>query len=711
MLPTHSRYYEKGQAMLFGLLFLGVSVMALLILFNQGQLVKHRVQLENAADAAVYSQAKLAARNQNFIAYTNRAMVANEVSIGQMVALLSWAKHYKNVSQFISFPLYNIPIVPPSPVTYGNVLTAITAPYKILGTAVAVPTDVMVDYWPTVVSYFNTAVGVFQKVFALSTLEAQVEINLDIVEDHEADPSKPEMYTPVIGWFFFTQNALLTYFGENFQSSKLQTLLDNSDEIFDTDSSDLVADYLGGQQAGDLENMINDNSPGVSGKKSKNTSSGKDSNLNADEDGDAAIEAYKRYAAIVNRNREDFTKDRHWDFGVTTPDLIPALSFDLGILKIELDLDLSFWTGVKNDGGAAYIASSDLETDADIEKLGWAAIDIMSFGIEFYFNILFKVEVCIFGCSTIVDLDFGGTIPIGLPLAGATHQVVSDKLNTRKLMTDWGMFGDVDSGKWGGDEDDSFNEGVFDWFHMAALGWGQVSPTSGGGIYGVNPADVTDSYGAPPSYYSLGEHFQERGRSYEYIIALTKSMADVQTSDNDNIGIAGDADVWDDGGGSVSHTNFDVQSNSRAEANDFAGGYQRVIWNDERPMMTVSSAETYFSNPMQSNDDGTPETASLFSPFWDARLREPSAIALLIATGEIDWEDIFEGLSGGAIGLIEWLLNAVGDRVVGSAVDYALDQMESPFDDLLEDPITDAATEVKDVAVGAVVSELEDYLP
>ena len=103
---------QQGQAMVFSLLFMAVCLITLLILYNQGQLVKNRVQIENAADAAVYSQAKLAARNLNFIAYTNRAMVANEVSIGQMVALLSWAKHYKQVDGFVakaySFPLYSI---------------------------------------------------------------------------------------------------------------------------------------------------------------------------------------------------------------------------------------------------------------------------------------------------------------------------------------------------------------------------------------------------------------------------------------------------------------------------------------------------------------------------------------------------------------------------------------------------------------------------
>jgi len=148
-------YGQKGQAMVFSLLFLAVAVMTLLILYNQGQLVKNRIQLENAADAAVYSQAKLAARNLNFAAYTNRAMVANEVSIGQMVALLSWVKHYKNVGAFSFFPLYTIPIAPPSPTTLQSIMAPITSVYTNLGTALEPPLRKVNTVWPTAISYFN----------------------------------------------------------------------------------------------------------------------------------------------------------------------------------------------------------------------------------------------------------------------------------------------------------------------------------------------------------------------------------------------------------------------------------------------------------------------------------------------------------------------------------------------------------------------------
>ncbi|WP_339618036.1 pilus assembly protein TadG-related protein [uncultured Gilvimarinus sp.] len=705
---------NKGQAFIFGLLFLAVVVMALLILYNQGQLVTNRVQLENAADATVYSQAKLAARNQNFIAYTNRAMVANEVSIGQMVSLLSWAKHYKQVSAFTSYPLYRFPVAPPSPTTFSDILSAATLPYKIMGEAVSVPANTLVQYWPTVVSIFNGTVGVFQKMFALATLAGQVEMSMGVVKDHEDDPDDPEMYIPAVGWYFFTQNALLTYFGENFSPTNLADLVGDAsaDKDWSADATELTEDFLG-DQVGSLENMINDNSPGLSKKKSKNASGGANSNLNSGDEAEAnAIEAYQRYMAIVNRNRASFTQDRHWDLWANSPDLIPRLELSLGIVTLTIDLDFAVGGGIKNDGGTVFAANSPLEADTDIAKLGWSAIDVLSFGLEFDVALFVEVELClpIVGCDSWTLVDFGFTLPLGFPLAGATHQVVSSNANAKKILTDWGLPFNNDTGMYGGDSNDPDNNGAFDGFHLQSLAWGQASPALLPGMYGLRTSqDVTDSYVGPPSFFSLGGSFQESGRSYEFTAAVAKSLDDIKTSDHRAIGVDSRDDDW--ANDNVQYTNFDVKTRSGAEADDFAADYQQFIWNDDRPMMTVSSAETYFANPMQTLDDGSAEPASLYSPFWDARLREPSAIAILIATGELDFTKVFEGLGDSAISMVDWLLNAVGDRLVDTGVDYMVEQLDSPWDILAEEPLREGATQVKDVAVGAVVDELEDFMP
>lgn len=62
---------------------LAASVM-LFFVFNSGRAVNQKINLVNAADAAAYSGGQIAARQLNFMAYTNRAMIANEVSVGHM---------------------------------------------------------------------------------------------------------------------------------------------------------------------------------------------------------------------------------------------------------------------------------------------------------------------------------------------------------------------------------------------------------------------------------------------------------------------------------------------------------------------------------------------------------------------------------------------------------------------------------------------------
>jgi hypothetical protein len=119
-------------------------------------------------------------------------------------------------------------------------------------------------------------------------------------------------------------------------------------------------------------------------------------------------------------------------------------------------------------------------------------------------------------------------------------------------------------------------------------------------------------------------------------------------------------------------------------------------------MMTVSAAEVYFANPMQSNADGSDETASLFSPFWDARLREPSDISLLLATGEVDWQAVFGDVPTDSVGIVNWLLNSVADTVVDEGIGYIKAQLDSPFDSLLEPPLDVGG------AASSISSGLED---
>jgi hypothetical protein len=524
-------------------------------------------------------------------------------------------------------------------------------------------------------------------------------MNMNIIDGHQIGDQDNKIYTPPLGWYFMMQNYLLTYHGEKFDASNLTTAVEYIN-TGDVSAEDLVGDFLGGQ-SGELENFINTNSPNIK------TAS------------DDAMDSYKRYAAIVNNNRDDFTKDRHWNIWATTPDIFPRITLNMGIIKLTIDLDFQVGFGLRNDGGAAYVTKGDLEKNKDIGGLGWSAIDVTSFGVEFDVGLFVEFKFClpIVGCTGGVLLDLNFNIPIGFPLAASTHQLVSDNRYAKKTFFDnsWGTIGTED-GMYGGDPGDSVNDGPLDAFHAQALTWGQTSPMLAGGVYGANMTrDVTDSYGAPPGFYSLGEHFQERGVGYEFTVALAKHLNDISTADHAgtfNIGGGRNQDDWDEAGDSIKYTRFETSSRSRAEGRGLdEGAYQRLVWNSDRPMMTVSAAEVYFANPMQSNADGSDETASLFSPFWDARLREPSDISLLLATGEVDWQAVFGDVPTDSVGIVDWLLNSVADTVVDEGIGYIKNQLESPFDSLLEPPLDaagDAAKGYVGGAASAISSGLED---
>ncbi|WP_269532040.1 pilus assembly protein TadG-related protein [Chitinimonas sp. BJYL2] len=97
---------QRGQALVFSLVTVAVVILVMLATFNVGQATLAKIRLQNAADAAVYSAAQAQARDYNFSAYTNRAMIANEVAVAQVVGLRSWAANFNKTytSEFTWVP-------------------------------------------------------------------------------------------------------------------------------------------------------------------------------------------------------------------------------------------------------------------------------------------------------------------------------------------------------------------------------------------------------------------------------------------------------------------------------------------------------------------------------------------------------------------------------------------------------------------------------
>lgn len=106
-----ARRRQRGQAIVLFLAVVAACCCALALVYNVGQLTNKKEETINAADAAALSGALVEARMLNFSAYTNRASVANEVSIAQLVSLESWMQYNNQLLQNIKTYTSPIPIV------------------------------------------------------------------------------------------------------------------------------------------------------------------------------------------------------------------------------------------------------------------------------------------------------------------------------------------------------------------------------------------------------------------------------------------------------------------------------------------------------------------------------------------------------------------------------------------------------------------------
>ncbi len=94
-------YRQRGQIMPVALGVLLLGAVGLVVLYNHGTRVSQKAVTTNAADAAAYSAGVWTARHLNFMAYTNRAMIANHVATGHLVSYVGWMRYVKEVTTYI----------------------------------------------------------------------------------------------------------------------------------------------------------------------------------------------------------------------------------------------------------------------------------------------------------------------------------------------------------------------------------------------------------------------------------------------------------------------------------------------------------------------------------------------------------------------------------------------------------------------------------
>jgi hypothetical protein len=416
----------------------------------------------------------------------------------------------------------------------------------------------------------------------------------------------------------------------------------------------VVTDFLGG---GMPASMLVHNSPEMHNK-TPNSPTSIDARNSA-----------RHFAALLNDSRNEWLDQRN--FNATVGFGVPEIPIYLGFINIKLGF--RFEVGVFNNGGTAFVYNplSIANASKGIPVYGWSSLDYSSMGMEL--DITLAVELCMpfVGCVTIFDGAFG--LGFGLPLGGATHQLVTNQGDQKMFAPQWGTPADAMMFKKNVPYGDAMRP-----VHAATWAWGNVLP-----VHGINTAeDVTIGYNGSPSFFTLGADHADSGVSKEFTVAVAKPLTSVRTSDNVN--------------------SLNLRSGRFAVETDGVNDNPLVgLWGDGERMMTVSSAETYFAPP-----SGREESANQYSPFWDARLREPSKFIEFIASGHIDIQALLGMMSITPSYVAGFLIDLAFDNVIKPGRDTLLDKMPplvQPFAKPAVEKVTDEVLDkVKDGIIGAL---------
>jgi hypothetical protein len=211
--PTRRR--QSGQAIVYLVAMLPIIFLSVLVVYNTAIAAREKMKLQNTADATTYSASVLTARALNYLAYTNRAMAANESGIATLAsaqttvgALLTSAANiqegrvvvegFKAVRNLRNSRLPP-PIGPGFLLAYGaNLLKAIELQRSADNFADAVetaakPLQVGVD----ALRLFNQGISASQVVMLAGTVAQIPQVVKDVLNSNDADVSVPSGETAI----------------------------------------------------------------------------------------------------------------------------------------------------------------------------------------------------------------------------------------------------------------------------------------------------------------------------------------------------------------------------------------------------------------------------------------------------------------------------------------------------------------------------------
>jgi len=571
---------QRGQAMIFVVLFLGVVTLSLVFLYKAGKITSEKMQLQNAADAAAYSVAITEARDLNFMAYTNRAMVANEVAIGQLVGMASWATHWSSFESYLMayerlfiYPLVMAVSLGTAGDTVENVFkTATNLVFKVPGDLFFKVFKVVANIGATVLHNINKAYSAGQTGYHYASILYAISAYLDLVEDNAPD-------------------AKISDFG-------ILTMIAHTLSYIDI--------------LPQLDSFVKTYSPTKA----------------------ESAEGFARFAAVVNGSRDEFSRKRGWTLPLEIPPFPINIDpgrftiLDIGVASVWMQFIFRLSFDLEKTGASAlrYIGDTSLGN-----KFNWSAADATSLLMDLYFYIAAGVRVlgANFSASMSMALAEGtarGTLsleipdPIGdvdifnvslpfptsAPFSSGAAQVGKTKVKGLDLYDiDKDSYGGAPKHvqAWGMDPTGTLAPPFVGWRGPVWSHYAYQVPT----VIATMPTTqrrVNTSYQGLPRYSDTSPQTNPWGFEAPYFLAgVVKDDVDIY-SENAPLKTVGDGPKIDSGNA------FYLDDSAIAD----------------EELGAIAKAEVYFKRPKDltyfSRADGKEEYGSAFNPYWQARLVE-----------------------------------------------------------------------------------------
>jgi hypothetical protein len=145
-----------------------VLVLGGLTLYRAGRMTADKMELQNAADAMAFGVSTVEARDLNFTAYTNRAIIANEVAIGQAIGMASWAYHWKSLGDFLLE--YNKFLSGPTLGISNSILPPLATPFQVSGGVFVTMMRAYAKAMTAVNHNVNKVYGIAQQIYHLASI-------------------------------------------------------------------------------------------------------------------------------------------------------------------------------------------------------------------------------------------------------------------------------------------------------------------------------------------------------------------------------------------------------------------------------------------------------------------------------------------------------------------------------------------------------------